>query len=72
MPSKSIKKSTCWMVRSEMDGDGRVFTIQAKKPITEEQMVNCLNRWKEENLTFAVPERVLHEIQYETWRPEPR
>ena len=72
LPSKPIKKSTCWTVRSEMDGDGRVFTIRAKKAITENQMVDCLNRWKEENLTFAAPEPVLHEIHYETWRPEPQ
>jgi len=55
-----------------MEDDKRVFIVRSKTPIDYRQVQDCMNRWKEKNLTYPTSQPTTIELDYETWQTEPQ
>jgi hypothetical protein len=66
-----MERKTKWIVSSAMPGDKRVFIVRSKTPIDYRQVQNCMNQWKETNLTYPTSRPTTIELDYETWQSEP-
>jgi hypothetical protein len=67
-----VERKTEWIVPSGMENDKRVFIVRSKTPIDYQQVQDCMNRWKEKNLTYPTPQPTTIELDYETWQKEPQ
>ncbi len=67
-----MERRTEWVVPSAMEDDKRVFIVRSKTPIDYRQVQDCMNRWKEKNLTYPTSQPTTIELDYETWQTEPQ